>query len=110
MPDCSADLRAFYASRVALPNSWLGEMRTKRDRVRALLKRRLRDAGITGPIIFRMQGSVAMGTVIRGGHYGSYDIDDGVYLESAALLGPRGGEMSALSVRELVCEAVQHPH
>lgn len=108
MPNCGDDLMAFHTLRVALPASWLGEMRAKRDKVRALITRRLRNEGISNPIRFRMQGSVAMGTIIRGGNYGSYDIDDGLYLTREALTGARGADTRPLAVRQLVCSAAGH--
>ena len=34
-----------------------------------------------------------------------YDIDDGVYFRKDRLVGPQGGEMSALAVRQMICDA-----
>jgi hypothetical protein len=36
-----------------------------------------------------------------------YDIDDGVYFRKEKLVGANGGEMSALAVRQMVCQALQ---
>jgi len=108
LPDCDADLRAYHAARIDLPASWMAEMRTRRATVHALIKRRLRAQGLPQPLRFRLQGSVAMSTVIKGGHYGAYDIDDGVYFAKRSLTGPKGGLMSALAARDLIRDAVDH--
>nr|WP_229802592.1 hypothetical protein [Halioglobus pacificus] len=36
-----------------------------------------------------------------------YDIDDGVYFDANKLYGPKGGELSPLQVRQMVCDALQ---
>jgi hypothetical protein len=98
-------LRAFHARKVALPTSRYDELRAKRDKVRLIIKRRLREMGYRQPLRFRGQGSVTMRTVTRGGWYGTFDIDDGIYFSRQALTGPLGGEMSPLEARKMVWEA-----
>src|SRR4051812_22559991 len=91
--NCHVDLLALHAKKIALPASKYDELRTKRNKVRIIIKRRLREMGYLQPIGFRSQGSVAMRTVTSGGWYGSFDIDDGIYFHRRALIGPQGGEV-----------------
>lgn len=103
--NCHRDLLALHAGRIALPRSSYDELRAKRDTVRTVIKRRLRGMELPQPMKFLGQGSVSMGTVTRGGYYGSYDIDDGVYFTRAALTGPYGGELTPLAARQRVWDA-----
>ncbi len=82
----------------------MDELRARRDRIRMLIKRRLRAAGCYQPIGFHGQGSVAMGTIVRDPEDG-YDIDDGIYFTRRAFVGPNGGEMSAYAARQMVLDA-----
>lgn len=108
--NCHADLLAFHARKIALPPSDYDALRAKRDKVRVIIKRRLREMGYLQPIGFRSQGSVAMRTVTRGGHYGSFDIDDGIYFHRRALTGPLGAEVSPLAARQRILDAAYREH
>lgn len=108
--NCNAALRVFHARKVALLASGYDELRAKRDKVRAIIKRRLREMGYRQPLRFCGQGSVTMRTVTRGGWYGTFDIDDGVYFSRQALTGPLGGEMQPLDARKMVFEAAYREH
>jgi len=108
--NCHGDLLALHARKIALRPSDYDELRTKRDKVRAIIKRRLREMGYLQPIGFRSQGSVAMRTVTRGGWYGSFDIDDGIYFHRRALTGPQGGEVPPLAARQRIWEAAYREH
>lgn len=103
--NCHSDFGVYHLRRVALRPSSYDALRASRDIVRQTIKRRLRAAGHRQPLAFKGQGSVAMRTVTRGGYYGVFDIDDGIYFARSALTGPQGGELSALAARERVWEA-----
>lgn len=105
IPDCHLDMMAYHRAEILLPPSQLDELRTKRNIVRARIKRRLAAMDYYQPIGFRGQGSVAMGTIIREQWYSSYDIDDGIYFSDYALSGPRGGMTSAREARAFVFAA-----
>lgn len=105
IPNCHLDLYAYHQATIALPPTKLAELRTKRNIVRAMIKRRLAAMDWYQPIGFRGQGSVAMGTVIREQWYSSYDIDDGIYFSTKSLTGPRGGMLSGREARSLIYEA-----
>jgi hypothetical protein len=103
--NCHSDLLVYHARRVALRPSGYDALRSSRDKVRLSIKRRLKAMGYRQPMMIRGQGSVAMRTVTRGGYYGVYDIDDGIYFARSALTGPLGGELSPLAARERIWEA-----
>lgn len=104
MRNCHADLRSYDRRWIALSAASMTGLRERRDRIRALIKRRLKSAGHYQPIGFFGQGSVAMGTIVRDPEDG-YDIDDGIYFARRALTGPNGGEMSAWAARQHVLDA-----
>lgn len=106
MYDASAELLGYHNAEVNLPSTERTNMRKRRDSNRARLKKGLADAGKPAPIGQHTQGSYAMHTMVQDENT-DYDIDDGVYFRKDKLVGPNGGELSALSVRQMVCDALQ---
>jgi Cyclic GMP-AMP synthase DncV-like, nucleotidyltransferase domain len=105
MADCSADVLSFHDHEVTLPQAERTGMRDRRDANRKRIKNGLEDQSKPDPIEFCTQGSYAMKTMVQHPE-NDYDIDDGIYFEATALVGPRGAEMSSLSAREMVRDAV----
>jgi hypothetical protein len=105
MFDCSEDLLCYHDDHVSLPQKDRSAMRKRRDANRDRLKDGLRENEDPQPIMFCKQGSYAMLTMVQHPD-NDYDIDDGVYFEMDDLVGPRGGEMSPLDVRNMVRDAV----
>ena len=83
-------------------------MRERRDANRERLKKGLKEANKPSPIGCRSQGSYAMRTMVQDAA-NDFDIDDGVYFEESKLVGPNGGKMTSLQVRQMVCDALQDP-
>lgn len=106
MFDTSAEISRFYAKMVALPTTEQTEMRERRNTNRQRLKLGLEADKRPKPFGMHSQGSYAMRTMVQD-EGNDYDIDDGVYFYKEDLVGPQGGELSALSVRQMVCEAMQ---
>lgn len=105
MFDCSADVLAFHNEQVTLPQKEQDEMKDRRDVNRSRLVKGLKDKERPLPKEFHSQGSHAMKTMTQ--HLlNDYDIDDGVYFTKEDLVGPRGGELTALQARQLVRDAV----
>jgi hypothetical protein len=105
MYDCAEDVLAYHDDRVTLPQAERTAMRERRDANRKRLKNGLKDAGQPAPLEFKSQGSYAMKTMTQHPDK-DYDIDDGVYFLKEDLVGPRGAEMSALQVRQMVRDAL----
>ncbi len=105
MFDCSDDVLAFHNDQVTLPLKDREEMRGRRRAIRERLKAGLEKGSKPLPIESKSQGSYAMKTMTQDPDK-DYDIDDGVYFDKAALVGPRGAEMSALEARQMVRDAV----
>lgn len=106
MYDTSAQVLKFYNKKVALPSDERTSMRERRNTNRQRLKGGLEADDKPKPYGLWSQGSYAMHTMIQDAD-NDYDIDDGAYFRKDALVGPQGGEMSALAVRQMVCEALQ---
>jgi hypothetical protein len=105
MFDCSKDVIAHHDEKVTLPQAERTTMRERRNANRERLKRGLKNAGKAAPHEFVSQGSYGMKTMTQHPE-SDYDIDDGVYFDKDALVGPRGAEMSALQGRQFVRDAV----
>lgn len=106
MRDCSTQVTKFFDEEVALPGDERNAMRERRNSNRTRLKNGLAKNGKPKPVGCHTQGSYAMRTMVQDAE-SDYDIDDGVYFKDADLVGPNGGKMTALQVRQMVCEAVQ---
>lgn len=105
MYNCHRDLTSFFKEEVRLRPVELNDLRAKRDKIRAVLKRELARNRLPRPLGFHIQGSFAMGTMVRFDE--SYDLDDGVYFDAADLLGVRGGAANPLTVRHMVCDMLK---
>lgn len=105
MKNCNAAIKKFQRKEVKLSDDARTDIKKKADSNRKRLKSRLAESERPMPVGMQTQGSYAMKTMIQQAN-GDYDIDDGVYFKKADLVGPRGGEMSALQVREMICDAL----
>lgn len=106
MYDTSVQVLGFHDAEVNLLSVERTNMRKRRNANRDRLKKGLANADKPSPIGQRTQGSYAMRTMVQDAST-DYDIDDGVYFKNEKLVGPNGGEMSALAVRQMVCDALQ---
>jgi hypothetical protein len=105
MFDCSDDILAYHNDKVTLPQADRTEMRDRRDANRTRLKNGLKNDKRSLPREFCKQGSYAMLTMVQHPK-NDYDIDDGAYFLATDLVGPNGGEMTALQVRQMVRDAI----
>lgn len=106
MRDCHAELNKYQKSQVKLSEDDRADIKEKADSNRKRLKERLITQDKAKPIGMHTQGSYTMKTMIQEAD-GDYDIDDGIYFNKDDLKGARGGQMSALDVREMICDALQ---
>lgn len=105
MFDCSDDVLAYHNDEVTLPQADRTEMRGRRDANRKRLKDGLKKNKRPLPRDFCKQGSYAMLTMVQHPE-NDYDIDDGAYFLATDLVGPNGGEMTALQARQMVRDAI----
>jgi hypothetical protein len=105
MIDCSQDLTAYHNAEVTLATPQQTAMRGRRDANRKRVKDGLKKSDKPAVKEFCTQGSYAMKTMVQDPD-DHYDIDDGIYFEKSDLKGDRGGEMTALDVRQMVRDAV----
>jgi hypothetical protein len=105
MFNCSDDVLGYHDDEVTLAQKERSEMRDRRNANRDRLKRGLESNEKPAVREFKSQGSYAMKTMTQHPEK-DYDIDDGVYFAKEDLVGPRGGEMSALEARQMVRDAV----
>jgi hypothetical protein len=105
MFDCADDVLAHHDEEVTLPQADRTAMHDRRNANRERLKKGLREAKKPAAREFVSQGSYAMRTMVQH-PANDYDIDDGVYFTKESLVGDRGGELSALQVRQMVRDAI----
>src|SRR5205085_11468185 len=105
MFDCSDDVLAYHNDEVTLPQTERTAMRDRRDANRKRLKEGLTKKKRPLPREFCKQGSYAMLTMVQHPK-NDYDIDDGAYFRAIDLVGPNGGEMTALQARQMVRDAI----
>src|SRR5690349_15212424 len=105
MFDCSDDVLSYHNDDVTLPQVDRTEMRDRRDANRKRLKDGLKKNKRPLPRDFCKQGSYAMLTMVQHPE-NDYDIDDGAYFLATDLVGPNGGEMTALQARQMVRDAI----
>lgn len=105
MTNCDSEIRAYHRQRVALTSRQRQDLKYHRDSNRSRLRSGLRKNDDPQPTRSVSQGSYAMRTVIQEPN-NAYDIDDGVVFTEQSLKGPKGGEMSPLDARKMVCAAV----
>ncbi|MBX4913660.1 MULTISPECIES: cyclic GMP-AMP synthase DncV-like nucleotidyltransferase [Rhizobium] len=106
MKNCDSQILKFQRKMVKLSDDDRLDIKDKADTNRDRLKGGLRVQEKPTPIGMHTQGSYSMKTMIQEDD-ADYDIDDGVYFKKEDLVGPNGGEMSALDVRKMVCNALQ---
>lgn len=106
MLDCSKELHSFHNEKVRLSEKMQDKLREHREVNRERVKNGLKKKEKPKPVEFLIQGSYAMETIIQHPK-NDYDIDDGVVFNREDLLAPKGGELSPLQVKQMVCEAVQ---
>ncbi|RCK27743.1 cyclic GMP-AMP synthase DncV-like nucleotidyltransferase [Thalassospira lucentensis] len=105
MFDCHKLLLKYHNENVGLSTGDRKEMRERRNANRKRLKAGLKKEGKPNPLGCYSQGSYAMWTMIQDDNK-DYDIDDGVYFDKAALVGPKGGDKTARDAKEMVQNAV----
>lgn len=105
MFDCSDDLLEYHDCEITLPLDDQRGMSNRRNSNRDRVRDDLRKKSKPSVREFKSQGSYAMKTMTQHPE-NDYDIDDGVYFDKDALVGPRGGEMRALDARCMVRDAV----
>jgi hypothetical protein len=106
MKDSHIQVLKYQRTMVKLSDDVRDDIKEKADTNRQRLKGGLAVDDKPTPIGMHTQGSYSMKTMIQEDD-GDFDIDDGVYFEKDDLVGPNGGEMSALAVRKMVCDALQ---
>lgn len=108
MFDCSREIETYHDHEVRLPQKTQKTLQDHRDNNRTRVRGGLEKNGNSTPEEFTIQGSYAMNTINQHPE-NDYDIDDGIVFAADDLKGPKGGEMSPLDARKMVCEAVQDP-
>jgi len=106
MFDCNKDIQSFHAEKVKLTSEQRDMLKGHRDANRKRLKDGLKKNDKPTPTEHVRQGSDAMGTTTQHPK-NDYDIDDGALFNKEDLIGPNGGEMTPLQVRQMVCDALQ---
>jgi hypothetical protein len=106
MRDCSLELTQYHDERVKLSEDTRKDLRAKADANEKRLTEGLEEAEKPLPLWFAIQGSYAMRTTVQH-PLNNYDIDNGVVFAKKDLVGDRGGTMSPLDSRQMVCDAVQ---
>jgi hypothetical protein len=102
--NCNAEMDAFHAQEVNLPQSERDEMRARRNAGRTRLRTGLERDGHSAPETYS-QGSYAMHTMVQDDEC-DYDIDDGAYFPESALKDAQGNALTPLGARERVCAAL----
>ncbi|MDR7039117.1 hypothetical protein J2X36_003890 [Methylobacterium sp. BE186] len=106
MRDTNDQVRGFHKERVRMNDDGRADILSKAKANRKRLRKGLERDDKPAPFGSQTQGSYAMRTMIQDGD-GDFDIDDGVYFEKEDLVGARGGDMSALDARNMICAALQ---
>lgn len=105
MFDCANDVLAYHDSEVTLRQSDRTKMKDRRDANRTRLNNGLQKNSDPLPKEYVSQGSYRMKTMVQYEEK-DYDIDDGVYFDKADLVGPNGGNKTALETRKMIRDAV----
>lgn len=106
MFDCAQDIRNYHDDDVKLSDEMRKTLRKNRNTNRDRLKDNLKERKKPQPLRFQKQGSYAMRTTIQETD-NAYDIDDGAVFRKEDLKGERGGDISPLEARQMVCDAMQ---
>jgi hypothetical protein len=104
--DCHKEMKGFHGARVTLSKPDQDEMRGRRDSGRTRLKNGLASDGHPGPNEIAAQGSYAMRTMVQDAEC-DYDIDDGVYFNSADLTKGDGTPLTPREARQRVRDALK---
>lgn len=105
MFDSSVQVTRYHDKKVTLTTGDRDAMKKRRNANRKRLKDGLKSNEDPLPIGCHTQGSYSMKTMVQDLE-NDYDIDDGVYFEKDNLYGPKGGELTSLQVRQMVCKAL----
>ena len=105
MYDCNKEIRNYENDDVRLSSDQHTQLKERRDKNRARLKKGLEKNGHPLPEEFVIQGSRAAKTTIQESN-NSYDIDDGAIFDEDDLVGSQGAPLSALDARKRVRDAV----
>ena len=105
MFDSSSQVTKYHNDEVCLPGSERKMMRDRRNANRKRLKSGLAENQKPTPVGCHSQGSYAMWTMVQDAN-SDFDIDDGVYFSKEDLVGRNGGVMTAIQVRQMVCDAL----
>ena len=103
--DANKHLVAFHDEEIFVSEADLSVARQRRQANRDRLELGLSDDNEPKPIEFVIQGSYAMGTMVKS-EIEISDIDDGVVFEREALKGSRNGDRSANDAKEMVRKAI----
>lgn len=103
MHDCAKDIRSYHDDDVKLSEATRAKLRENRNANRDRLKDNLKEKKKPAPLRFQKQGSYAMRTTIQEAN-NTYDIDDGAIFAKSDIVGDRGGDMTALDARQMVCD------
>jgi hypothetical protein len=106
MYDMDKNLRKFYGDEVIIGTDVRKQLHDARVANENSLESGLKKAGKPLPKRHVRQGSYAMKTVVQHPN-NAYDIDNGALFVKASLAGPRGGDMTPLEARTMVCDALQ---
>jgi hypothetical protein len=106
MRNTNDQVRGFHKARVKLSDDDRADIYAKAKSNRTRLRNGLAANDDPSPVGLNTQGSYAMRSMIQDAS-GNYDIDDGVYFRKQDLVGPQGGDKTALAARQMVCNAVK---
>lgn len=106
MFDCAQHIRNYHDDNVKISEDTRTKLRGNRNANRDRLKENLKEKKKPAPLRFQKQGSYAMRTTIQEVN-NAYDIDDGVVFPKDDLKGERGGDMTALDARQMVCDHLE---
>ncbi len=105
MFDCAKEILGYHNDCTTLPQNEREEMRSRRNSNRDRVKRGLEKNEKPKQKEFASQGSYSMRTMVQHPD-NDYDIDDGIYFLKDDLIDANGVEMTALSTRQMIRDAV----
>ncbi|HEX8286828.1 MAG TPA: hypothetical protein VF556_02465 [Pyrinomonadaceae bacterium] len=105
MFNCSEEILGYHNDKSSLPQSERDAMRNRRNSNRDRVYRGLDRNEKPSPSEFASQGSYSMKTMVQHPE-NDYDIDDGVYFLGENLKDSYGIEMSSLTARQMIRDAV----
>lgn len=105
MYDSNKHIKVFHDKHVSLSETQRSQMRNRRNSCETRVKNGLSKNEQPSPLEFVAQGSYAMHTMVQSDS-NDYDIDDGIVFDKSDLVNSQGGDISALNVRKMICDAV----